>query len=790
MTRPRNNTRWTVWTVALPPIALVLASATPASGAPGFESDITRQALPSQVAAAPARLSGLVLDAQAGGPLAGARVEVVAAPGVRPATAGDDGRFDIASLPPGRHTVRVTAAGFRAIVEAVNLAPNQTTTLEFRLWPAVLRYEEQVVVMPSRQQRPAADLPQAISVIDRSGIEQQMPRSTPEALANVPGVLLQKTNHGSGSPYLRGLVGNQVLVLVDGVRLNNSTFRYGPNQYLATIDPASVERIEVQRGSGSVLYGSDAIGGVINIVTRRPRLSDGATRVSGSVAAKVTTAGMEQGGRVEAEVASSRAALRAGFSLRRFGDLVAGGSLGTEAPSGYRENAADASALFGLGRSSLLSISYQHLRQDDVPRFDQVAQRGYERYSFDPQVRDLAAAEWRLFPTAGPVARVSSAVSWQRTRERRERRLVGSTLLIAEQDMVRTRGVTVDVEMRKVAGWTFQVGVDSYADAIGSWRRDEEQATGMITPRRGLYPDGARSSSLAVFVAGSTRRGPLHLDLGTRYSRFTVSATDALFGRLDLRPAAGVGSAAARVVIAPGLELVGSVAQSFRAPNVDDVSTLGAFDYGVEVPSPDLRPERGIGVDVGVRVRGAWAAASIMAYRVSLADLIDRIASSFGGSTLLEGQRVYRKANVARAYVEGLEIESEWRVSPSVTAGGHASYTYGEQPSTGQPMRRIPPLNGLASLRWTSRSASWVEASLRFAGAQRRLAPGDVADHRIAPGGTPGWAVVNVHAGRAFGARFRLTAAAVNLFDKAYRIHGSGIDEYGRSAWVGTQVSF
>jgi outer membrane receptor protein involved in Fe transport len=79
---------------------------------------------------------------------------------------------------------------------------------------------------------------------------------------------------------------------------------------------------------------------------------------------------------------------------------------------------------------------------------------------------------------------------------------------------------------------------------------------------------------------------------------------------------------------------------------------------------------------------------------------------------------------------------------------------------------------------------------LRFAGAQRRLAPGDVADHRIAPGGTPGWAVVNVHAGRAFGARFRLTAAAVNLFDKAYRIHGSGIDEYGRSAWVGTQVSF
>jgi len=762
----RVKSLWTVFWVAL--VALV--------------------GVPAIAQAESVQVAGRVVDAKSGRPVSGARIGLLAAPDVNLASSAEDGQFAFA-VPAGLRILRVTAEGFRALVFELR-AGEAEGPLDLKLEPAVLQVEEHLVVTPARQERPAADLPRAVSVIDRQWLEERAPRSTPEALADFAGVLLQKTNHGSGSPYLRGLVGNQVLVLIDGVRLNNSTFRYGPNQYLSTIDPASIERIEVVRGAGSALYGSDAIGGVINIVTRRAQLSDGPMRVSGSVGGKAMTSEMERSGRVEAEASSSRAAVRGGISLRDFGDLVAGGDLGVESPSGYGEVSGDASGLLRIGRTSLLSVSWQHLRQSDVPRFDQVAQRGYSRYAFDPQVRQLVTANWRLFPSSRALARFEAGVSWSGTRERRERQVRGSQVLVVEQDRVKTWGFTLDAEMRPVAGWTITAGADAYHDGIGSWRRDENLATGEALDKRGLYPDGARASSVAGFIAAAWSGERLHLDLGARYSRHAVTADDRVFGSIQLSPAATVGSVAARYELGPAVELIGSVAQSFRAPNVDDVSTLGSFDYGIEVPSPDLSPETALGLEAGVRGRAGKFAAAVTGFRTTLDNLIDRVQGSYLGLPTLEGQQVYRKVNVAHAIVTGVEVEAEHRLAASLRLSGHLTYTHGHQPSTGQPMRRIPPLNGLAALRWDGPSRLWLEGQVRVAGAQHRLAPGDIADHRIPPGGTPGWTVFDLHGGRRFGSRLALHAALVNIFDEAYRVHGSGIDGAGRSAWLAARWEF
>ena len=734
-------------------------------------------------------ITGRVVDAKTSRPVAGARIGLMAAAAIDLAVSGEDGAFAF-SVPSGQYSVRVTAEGFRPLVIELRAGGAEAQPLDLRLEPAAFRFEEHLAVTPARQERAASDLPRAVSLVDRESLEERMPRSTPEALADAPGVLLQKTNHGSGSPYVRGLVGNQVLVLVDGVRLNNATFRYGPNQYLSTIDPASIERIEVVRGGASALYGSDAIGGVINVVTRRARLSEGPVRFGGSVTGKATTSGMERSGRAEAEVSSSRAAIRGGISLRDFGDLVAGGALGVEAPSGYGETSADGSGLLRLGRTSLLSFSWQHLQQSDVPRFDQVAQRGYSRYAFDPQVRQLLTADWRLFPASGPLAHFDAGVSWHRTRERRERQARGSDVLVIEQDTVGTFGVTLDAELRAVKGWTVTTGLDAYRDEVGSWRRDENRVSGLAVGKRGLYPDGAEASSVAAFLAASWSRDRLHVDVGGRYSRYSVRADDKVFGPIRLSPAATVGSIAARYELLRGLELTGSVAQSFRAPNVDDVSTLGAFDYGIEVPSPQLSPERALGLEGGIRARAGSLAGAFVVFRTSLSDLIDRVQGSYLGVATLEGQQVYQKVNVAQAIVRGVEVEAEHRLAPWLRAAGHLTYTFGYQAATGEPMRRIPPLNGLLSLRWDGPSRFWLEGQARLAGAQRRLAPGDVADHRIPAGGTPGWSVIDVHAGRRFGSNLQITAGLANLFDEAYRVHGSGIDGVGRSAWVATRVGF
>ena len=115
----------------------------------------------------------------------------------------------------------------------------------------------------------------AVSLINRKQVYQQGSRSVPEMLMNIAGVWMQKTGHAGGSPFIRGLTGNQVLLMTDGIRLNNATYRYGPNQYLSSIDPFTVQRAEVVRGVAGTLYGSDAIGGVVNVITREPHVTFG-----------------------------------------------------------------------------------------------------------------------------------------------------------------------------------------------------------------------------------------------------------------------------------------------------------------------------------------------------------------------------------------------------------------------------------------------------------------------------------------------------------------------------------
>ena len=149
-----------------------------------------------------------------------------------------------------------------------------------------------VVVSASRQQISNLKTPYSVSVFTQKDIEKLASRATPDMLSNIPGVFIQKTNLGGGSAFVRGLTGNQTLLIIDGIRFNNSTFRYGPNQYLNTIDPSIISKVELLKGSGSVQYGSDALTGVVNLFTLQPEFSAQKT-FGGQVSARVATQGME-----------------------------------------------------------------------------------------------------------------------------------------------------------------------------------------------------------------------------------------------------------------------------------------------------------------------------------------------------------------------------------------------------------------------------------------------------------------------------------------------------------------
>ena len=114
----------------------------------------------------------------------------------------------------------------------------------------------EVVVTAQRREANLFETPSTLEILDANALRLRQARTVPEALVATSGVFNQSTSR-SGSPFLRGLTGNQTLLLVDGIRLNNATFRYGPNQYLNTLDPFSLSRLEVLKGGGSVAYGSD-----------------------------------------------------------------------------------------------------------------------------------------------------------------------------------------------------------------------------------------------------------------------------------------------------------------------------------------------------------------------------------------------------------------------------------------------------------------------------------------------------------------------------------------------------
>ena len=192
---------------------------------------------------------------------------------------------------------------------------------------------------------------------------------------------------------MRGLTGNQNLILVDGVRFNNATFRYGPNQYFNTIDPYSIAAIEVVRGTGSVQYGSDALGGVIQVFTKNPQFS-AKRKLHLAATTKAMTAAMEYTGRAELKYQSEKVALLAGVTSRDFGDVVGGGTSARQYPSGYKEHAFDLKILLKLTKLSTITLSNQFLKQSDVPLFHKVQLEKYSYYYFDPQQRNMSYAKF------------------------------------------------------------------------------------------------------------------------------------------------------------------------------------------------------------------------------------------------------------------------------------------------------------------------------------------------------------------------------------------------------------
>ena len=649
---------------------------------------------------------------------------------------------------------------------------------------------EAIVVTAQRFATDAFETPEAVAILSQKEMARNPSRSTAEAAMRLPGVWVQKTNHGGGSPFVRGLTGNQTLLLLDGIRLNNSTYRYGPNQYFNTIDALNIHQIEAVRGAGSVLYGSDALGGAVQVFTQSPSFSD-KTEIHGSLLGRLINQDMEQGGRATLSISSSKIAILGGFSARSFGELVAGGDLGIQAPSSYDEYAGDLKLKAKLGNNAILTVAYNGVFQSNVGRYDQVAQRGYELYKFDPQNREMAYAKIEFSSQSPLFQKITLTGSIQHALEGRVKRRTDTFLILIneEEDEVRTNGFSMEIQSRLGKNWTAISGFDGYFDLINSSKMETVLPGGSQMNIRGLYPDNSEASNLGLFTSHTLDWDKFKLNIGLRFNYFLLQIMDETFGDTNLEPSALVGNLSGRYALNEHHALVGSINTGFRAPNINDLSSFGSFDFGVEVPSAELSPERSLTFELGHKFKSKELETRLAVYRTQLFDLIGRIPSTFEGSTTYAGEDVYTKANISESFTQGIEFDGRWQFNPNFSAFGALTYTYGQNTSADDPMRRIPPLNGWIGLSYLKSNKWFAELELWFAAQQDRLSGGDISDHRIEANGTPGWQIVNFKVG--YQLRWlQINGGIQNIFNEAYRVHGSGVDGAGRHLWLATKITF
>ena len=727
-------------------------------------------------------LSGTVRDNRTNRPMPGVSVRLLTT--TRGVVTDGRGCFVVRNLSRGKYTVQVSSVGYGFTDEVVSMDGQSDTRRDIRLQSTAVQLNQQTVTTTQRTETPDFMRPEVTTVLTARDLRQRSSRTVPEALFGATGVFLQKTNHGGGSPFVRGLTGQQTLLLVDGIRLNNATFRSGPNQYLNTVDPQSVGQIEIVRGGGSVGYGSDAIGGVVNVLTKIPQFSDQAG-FTGSVFTKAMTQGMEYSGRAEAGFSSVNVAVVGALAYRKFGDLMAGRGLGRQTPTGYDQLSGDVKARFRLSDRFVATVAYQNLRQDSVPVYHKIRLENFAYNQFNPQRRQLAYARLEGFYDRQFLKSVQLTTSWQRQTEGRQSRKNGSPTAVQERDETTTIGLTALATAEPARYWRMQNGVEWYFDRVRSSREDINTRTGAATPNRGLYPDRATMSSLALFSLHTLTLSKLTLTAGGRYNAFQITTPEATLGKTSIRPSALVGNVGASFALVPTVRLVASVQSAFRAPNVDDLGTLGIVDFRYEVPNPNLRPERSLNKEAGIKVRMKRFSATVLAYHNQLSNFINRVRL---GRDSIQGYPVYLKENSAAVFIRGLEAETEYEIALNWLAYAGATYTYGQNVTANEPFRRIPPLNGRIGLTYQP-ATWWARAELLMAGAQTRLAAGDRGDNRIATGGTPAWRVVNLNGGYRCKSLI-ISAELQNLTNEAYRTHGSGVDGVGRSAWLSVLVNW
>ncbi len=700
---------------------------------------------------------------------------------------------------------------------------------------------KEVVISASQWEESSKKIPERLARIEREDIRFQEPQTSADALGTSGEVFIQKSQLGGGSPMIRGFATNRVLLVVDGVRMNNAIFRGGNLQNVISLDPNAIESSEVVFGPGSMVYGSDAIGGVMAFRTLEPELSQGDSLiVRGNAMTRYSTANNEYTGHLDVKLGSKKWGSVTSFTYSRFGDQKMGSTGPSEylreervirvegrdttinnteprvqKPTGYDQY--NLMQKISYEPTDSLSITYglHYSESSNIPRYDRLTERKADgqfrnaEWYYGPQIWSMNQLKAAYQTSNALFDEIKMTAYYQTWEESRHDRAFGRDLLRHRVENVAWGGINLDLKKALGKNTRLLYGVDLIRNRVNSKAWTENIETGSENPIGTRYPDGSTWSSYGAFAQLEHDFGEkLTLNLGARYDRVILNASldtgfyPFPFQDIDINTGSPTGQIG--FIYRPTekwtLRLNGS--SGFRAPNIDDAAKVFDSEPGsVVVPNSDLGSERAYNVDLGIAKRfGKILKVDLTGFYTLLRNAMVRREFQYQGrdSIVYDGvlSNVQATKNVGSATVYGIQASLEAALGGGFRFEGHYNHTFGET-SDGRSIRHVAPPFGKARLSWDHRGFKaqfYADWNLKIPHAD--LAPSEKGKphlYALNSNGkpySPGWYTLNFKASYKPLEFLRMGAGVENILDERYRPYSSGIAAPGRNFIVSLRGIF